>query len=493
VTADGLRFSRARATATDLAAAADPYSFIEKSVLLTGTVEALSEANGAEMAHCALLLLMRTTKAVSVGLPAACVTLAQDLERWAAHHAWSEMPRFLFLPVDLAEYDAILSIGGAPRPELPWTAITSEGWLARVTSGSTSIAQGCGRPNPIGALAATSLGVAEIFKRVLPVHPDKAELLDGCVFSLWSYRVHHTDPGPVLQTELDVDLLVAGGGAIGNGIAHLLSRLPLRGRAAVVDNQTYGEENWGTCLRLTREAATRPKAPFIADLLRPRLKATPVQGRIEEVGARTDWRMPRVVLSGFDNVDARYAVQDLWPDLIIDGAIGPKLECQVSAHPWGTPVACLRCIFEQPPGERAEIVQRRISGLTLETLSDQSRALTDSDVAAAVPEKQNWLRTQLGKPICSILTVAHELAGAGLLPGFRPSVPFVATMSACLMATELVRYLTTKRVGVEPRFFFSLLWGPGRGDFYPEDRRADCVCVIRAKNIERIRASRSTG
>jgi hypothetical protein len=59
-----------------------------------------------------------------------------------------------------------------------------------------------------------------------------------------------------------------------------------------------------------------------------------------------------------------------------------------------------------------------------------------------------------------------------------------------MMVTELVRHLVRSPPILEPKFFFSLLWGFGRGDFYPEDRHPDCVCVQRAKNIAAVRAQR---
>lgn len=487
------RFSRLQATAEGLrpAAEGDVHRFVEKRVLLTGTEAALATANGVEMITCAVLLLMRTTKVLDVALPRGMDDLARDVRRWAMSHAWDEIPNVFVGPPDPRLYDAILSVGGGPRPDLPWTVITSDGWLARVTSGAIPIDQSCRQDNPIGAQAAASLGVGEVFKRLLGLRAGRGQFLNGCSFSLWTYSAS-SDRGPPLPDTLDVDLLLAGCGAIGNGVAHVLSRLPIRGRCTVLDAQQYGEENWGTCMRLTRKASTALKATFIAtEVLSDRFVPDPVCGFVEEAEARAGWRTPRVVLSGFDNVEARHAVQDLWPDIIIDGAIGPKLECQVSAHPWGTDIACLRCIFEAPRGESARTVQTRLSGLADQSLVEPTRPLTMSDVAAAAPEKRAWLRLQIGKPICSVLESASELAAGHVKAGFRPSVPFVATMSAAMMVTELVRYLTTNKAGVQPRFLFSLLWGPGQGEHFEEDRHHDCVCTVRSTNIDRARARRT--
>lgn len=485
-----LRFSRLRASILELADPSfEPQRFVEQPVLLTGTADVLATDNGGEMARDALLLLMRTTKSLTVALPEGHEALERELREWGLRHAWDEVPQFVRLPIDLSRYAAILSIGGSPRADLPWTVITSDGWTLRVTSTSAPVSQSCSISNPVGALAAASLGVGEVFKRLLKLRDGRGQLLDGCIFSLWSYTEDDA-PGPALPEVLDVDLLVAGGGAIGNGVAHLLSQLPLRGSCRILDCQTYGEENWGTCFRLTRAAANDPKAVFLAGLFTGPLVAQPIQGSVGQLEEGPAWRTPSIVLSGFDNVEARHAVQNLWPDLIIDGAIGPRLECQVSAHPWLSPVACLRCVFRAPVGERAEVVQQRTSGLAPAALAAPARPLSEADVAAAAPERREWLAKHVGEQICSVLEEAASLSSTQVVPGFRPSVPFVATFSACMMVTELVRYLTTGVLGVEPRFFFSVLWGPQFGDPYPEDRHKDCVCVTRAANIERVRADR---
>ena len=40
---------------------------------------------------------------------------------------------------DVGSFDAILSVGTAVNPSLPWTTINSNGWLARVSSGTRDL------------------------------------------------------------------------------------------------------------------------------------------------------------------------------------------------------------------------------------------------------------------------------------------------------------------------------------------------------------------
>ena len=73
---------------------------------------------------------------------------------------------------------------------------------------------------------------------------------------------------PRLPSSLDVDLLLVGGGAIGNGTVRLLSQLHCRGRIDIVDAQTYAEENLGTCLLMGTADLGESKAKILAPIYR---------------------------------------------------------------------------------------------------------------------------------------------------------------------------------------------------------------------------------
>lgn len=64
---------------------------------------------------------------------------------------------------------AILNVGTGVRPHLPWTAINSNGWVARVSSGPTALPADTDQSNPLAALMAASFGVTEVFKRVFGI------------------------------------------------------------------------------------------------------------------------------------------------------------------------------------------------------------------------------------------------------------------------------------------------------------------------------------
>lgn len=491
-----LVYSRPAATAAQLGeAAVDQHRFLGKRVLLTGEQDALATVNGRECFLNSLRLLIRICRNVDIAFPNGCDELMHVARQTADRLAFGGDVRVLSGPADLAAYDAILSIGHQARSGLPWTVINANGWLARVSSGGTDLPNAHGIANPISALAAASLGSSEVFKRLLHLKPERGKLLDGMAFSLFTFGASEVDPGPRLPAQLVIAPVVVGAGAIGNGIVAALSQLPIFGRVTIVDRQMFGPENLGTSLLLGPDDVGKPKALVAASALRGAgLNARGYHEDVATFGARLGSELPHpcIVLTGLDNVEVRHAVQDLWPDVVIDGAIG-NFGCQVSLHPWGEDVACLRCLFRQPAGESAERVASRITGLHAVRLGSAEELLTEEDVLAAPSDKQRWLRERVGRPICSIVQegVAQALSAEQQRDEFSPSVPFVACLSACMVVSEMVKVAAGWSTPLEPRFQFDVLRGPAFGQFYPQGRRADCLCVTRRRNIDTWRQTRS--
>ena len=298
-----------------------------------------------------------------------------------------------------------------------------------------------------------------------------------------------------LPERIVVDVLMVGAGAIGNGVLYLLGRLPVAGRAVVVDAQKFGPENLGTCLMIGPADIGVDKAIFAANLLRPGLEA---EGAAEEVtafvarnNAAGAWRP--IVINALDNIEARHAVQDLWPDVILDGAIG-DFACQVSRHPWLEDTACLRCLFRLPAGETSELVASRASGLRTSRIWGDTEVVTEEDVREAPFDKKKWLRARVGRLVCSVVeeAVAQQISAEAQNAGFQPSVPFVACLSASMIVGEFVKSVVGHSSPLEPRFQLDILRGPTFGQSLPQGRRADCLCTTRAKNIETVRKIRSS-
>jgi len=346
-------------------------------------------------------------------------------------------------------------------------------------------------------MAAASLGVAEVFKHLIALKPERGTEADGTPFSLFTYDYGDADPGPDLTTVIELDAAIIGFGAIGNGIGAILRELPLRGILRVVDRQRFGQENLGTCVLLGPAGVNRDKAEVAREILDlPGVfEVMPFAGDVSEMAALFEREgMPSLVLNGLDNRNARREVQRMWADLTIDGAIGTFMT-QVSVHP-GDPardVACLRCLNEPDmAGESAESVGARLTGLAPERVREANDVVRYEDVARARDEMRDLLLANVGKSICSVTSaaIATAISRDQFEVDFEPSVPFVATMSAAMVVGEAIKRLADFQRLLEPLYQFDMLVGPSGGVAFPESRHEGCDCTTRRRLIERILEAR---
>lgn len=119
---------------------------------------------------------------------------------------------------------AVLNVGAVVPGDSRWTTINSNGWLARVSSKSGQPNGDTTLSNPLGAMAAASLGVPEVFKRVYGISAEQAPPLEWTEFSLYNLSSDDRPQGPELPAAMHLpDTLVVGAGAIGNAIVLLIS------------------------------------------------------------------------------------------------------------------------------------------------------------------------------------------------------------------------------------------------------------------------------
>ena len=288
-----------------------------------------------------------------------------------------------------------------------------------------------------------------------------------------------------------------GLGAIGNATATLLADLPVSGRVLAIDHDFFEDVNLATCLSIGVSDLGSSKAEFARALLSGRLDVIPFTETVQKVSERfgLTLRFPPVFANGLDDIESRVFVQGLWPDLVVDGAMGGHALAQVSVHPWGPDVGCLKCILREPPGEPTDVVQVRATGLRRERVAEADSLVTSQDVAEAPEGRREWLRDRVGRAVCSVIEegVADELSQNRQRAEFRPAVPFVATMSAAMVVAEVVRTVMGFPSPLEPRYQLDLFQGPERGQLVPQSRNVDCECTARHLNIERFRSLRAEG
>lgn len=128
-------------------------------------------------------------------------------------------------------------------------------------------------------------------------------------------------------------------------------------------------------------------------------------------------------------------------------------------------------------------------GLRAKRVNKGGELVTQQDVADAPEEHRERLRQLVGKEICSIIPAGEMRRSAGEAgePGFAPSVPFVACLSAAMVAGELVKHALGLPSPLQPRYQVDLLQGPASGLTLEQGRRSGCTCATRRANIDAIR------
>lgn len=480
----------------------DEPEVLSRIVVLTGEPETLATRNGAWCLLNAMRLLSRNVGQLRVVLPEGIGSLENEV-RELASTLWSAGSVEVLderEPNSATPAHAVLNIGTVVPEDSRWTSINSSGWLARVSSRPGRLNGNTALSNPLGAMAAAALGVSEVFKRVYGINTEQAPLLEATEFSLYNLSTGDTAPGPELPTVMHLpNTLMVGAGAIGNAIALLMSQLQLHGQLHIVDKQAFAEENFGTCVLLDDKAwLSTSKAQRLAQVLSSGgLTCTFEQSPIAIAARGPVLRSmaTELVLNALDDVDARRDTQLLWPSVLVDGGIN-AVGAAVRVHRLDRPSwACMRCGFKQSEVS-ARALQSEATGLSEEALgTDHDRRLTDGDIAVADAELRPWLKEQqqLGRTVCA--TIAEGQArrmGMSIAPGFRPSSPFVAALSAALVMAEALKALYFKEAQKIQHFQLeSIFIGPSSGAALVTSASTRCECSVHRSHINTVAAVRA--
>jgi len=346
-----------------------------------------------------------------------------------------------------------------------------------------------GQPaNGLGSVFAAALAAAEAFKAIVVDKEHRRTPHKHLSFCPVTLGQDTTIAPPLGNHELDA--AIVGNGAVGTAIALILSELRLGGHVTLCDPERYGPENRGTySLGGEREGKEKPlKVALVSDVLRASgYDTTPVDkistALISMIDSG-DIRMPQIVLTGLDSIQARRETQLLFPDHIIDAGTSDTSVGLHYAIPTGP---CLRCFFpESHSGPNPIRALADETGLPASLLRQGDKALTKDDLDTLTSEQQARLKDHVGTPICGLanalgLTDAHS-------DGYLPSVPFVSQMAACLAVGRLVAVMLD--LDIEVNFFqFDALHSPlQEGDA----RRPvpDCYCQKRAPLVQKLRTQR---
>jgi hypothetical protein len=338
--------------------------------------------------------------------------------------------------------------------------------------------------NGLGAIYTAALGAAEAFKTmadVLPARRIDHEYLRFCPVSLSTDLQRVPD-----LNSFELSLTLAGLGAVGSGIALILSHLPFSGKSLLVDREHYAIENVETYSLGGASDIGKWKTDIAASVLTNFETASfnnEVSNLTCEIDAGTQPAYP-IVLSGMDNVEARYDVQRLWPQVLIDAGTGDTMLGFYDACRSGP---CLMCFLPTNEGPSATERLAEITGLSLERLSRGDDILTADDLIGLSDKEREKLLPYLGAKVCG-LAQAFGLTNLES-DGYQPAVPFVSLQAACLSVGRLISILLDLR-DQRNLVQYDALIGPNMATIEQLKPVLKCYCQERSTVIQAIRTAR---
>lgn len=382
-----------------------------------------------------------------------------------------------------------LKIQLGPRHREGWIRAVPDRYGAHVARGNGAITM----PNVaygIGCAVAAALAVGEVFKDLAEVLPSRRvdqNYLKFCPVTLGP----DLESAPSTITAFDDEIAIVGLGAIGSAVALVLGSMSFRGHVQLVDRQQYARENkstyaLGTADDVARESWKTEVAASVlteAEVARFDCSAADFVNAVD--AGSTGW--PRTVISALDSAEARYDIQRLWPDRLIDGATGDTMlglhDIVAEEGP------CIECFL--PKGRSTETTIERLAkrtGLSISQLARGDQTLDFDDLRTLTEEQRTLLSPHVGKKICALANAIGLTAVEA--NGFQPSVPFVSMQAACLVVGRLL----ARRIGIAkglPNFVqYDSLIGPAFATAETRQPVLTCYCQERATTIDSLRRNR---
>lgn len=301
-------------------------------------------------------------------------------------------------------FDAILNIGNEVLAPPNSATVNSTGWIGRLAAGERRVRNlhwSPDLPNPLGALLAACLGVHAVFFIILGKPFDAFS--ETSLFSHESGSPGTLKQGPPLPIEpLRLDTFLVGCGAVSNGWAYAIKRLPIVGKLEAIDPQSLRPENLGPYVASSCQWLGRPKVELLKSFLSPAIEVVPRGDHWELFTLRLkhELKVPRIIISGLDKVGTRHSLQRVWPETLIDmGAEG--LESQVIVKHRNSDGLCLLNALTVPPEELNWAQTGAVlTGMNPELIaSDPTGEITQAEIDAAPTNKREQLQAALGTPM----------------------------------------------------------------------------------------------
>jgi molybdopterin/thiamine biosynthesis adenylyltransferase len=400
-------------------------------------------------------------------------------------------------PLAKPDSDAlVVHLGGGRRADV---TASSGGWTAYVSGEGHSLPLLGDSRNVIGAHAAGALVASQVFASVLPLNPAVAGISPTTAYSAYEFGPAGNDGPDLGSAELREGTLLAGAGAVGQACADVLVSAGTSGTMNVVDKGTVDDETNLNRSVLAVESDLEDLIPKVYLVRRRAVGSRLIVQPFHETIAKTIERVeagqmawPRVVASALDNREARYELQSLWPDLMLEGATGDSM-VQVFRHEFSDQSACLRCLHPRHGVDRSYVESMAAAtGLDAARLGRALRGAEDTiqprDIDIAPPALREVFAQNIGHDICGFLTDVERYLGETIAAPSQLSVSFASYLAGVFLAAEILKdaiglpSLLGGRYQIDP--LASLIpEGP-----FEQGRSVDCMCAARPDLVLAVRS-----
>lgn len=223
------------------------------------------------------------------------------------------------------------------------------------------------------------------------------------------------------------------------------------------------------------------------------LTIDPIDRSLQEVGASIaagtiPW--PRTALSALDNRPARWDLQSLWPNTVLEAATGETM-VQIFRHAHADRTACLRCLHpDDRDGRDYALSMAAATGLPREriiaALGGSATTVTDRDVEAAAPELRDLVAAHLGHDVCGMLSNVERLLGDRPAPP-QLSVAFSSYLAGTFLAGELIKVSAGIVSPLAGRYQIDPIANLNPDPPFSQTPSPACFCQTRAGVVELVR------
>lgn len=197
--------------------------------------------------------------------------------------------------------------------------------------------------NPFGCGIAACIVISNVFRSFFSEFMEYKELDTEFQLSTYSFN---TKDNPIFDEIIFKDVVIAGIGAIGNGVVWSLSKIiNLQGKLALVDGEEISKSNLQRYVLCTESDENKDKVKIAKKYFnQTNLKVSPFKGEWKDyVKIRKNWNIDCVAV-GIDNEKGRIGIQSSLPHILFN-AFTELESIGLSKHLDFVNQPCLACYY----------------------------------------------------------------------------------------------------------------------------------------------------